>query len=70
MARNKVAINITKVDYELLCDAKMLLGLACITPLLELVQGLSKFAQECETFICNFVVPFKLADIASTFWPL
>jgi hypothetical protein len=44
MATNNIAINITKVNYELLCDAKMLLGLACITPLIELVQGLSKFA--------------------------
>jgi hypothetical protein len=44
MATNSVAINITKVNYELLCDDEMLLGLACVIPLLELVQSLSKFA--------------------------
>ncbi len=66
MATNSVAYNITKVNYELLCDAEMLLGLACIIPLLELVQSLSKFAKDYETFICNFVAPFKLANIAST----
>ncbi len=70
MATNSVAINITKVNHELLCDVEMLLGLACIIPLLKLVQSLSKFAQDCETFICNFVAPFKLANTASTFWPL
>jgi hypothetical protein len=44
VATNRVAINIAKVNYELLCDAEMLLGLARIIPLLKLVQSLSKFA--------------------------
>jgi hypothetical protein len=66
MTANSVAINITKVNYELLCDGEMLLGLACLIPLPKLVQSLSKFAKDCETFICNFVARFKLANTAST----
>jgi hypothetical protein len=34
-----------KANYELLCNVENFLGLACIMPLLEVVQGLSKFAQ-------------------------
>jgi hypothetical protein len=45
-----------------LCDAKTLFGLACVLPLMEMVQRLSKFAQWCHTFICDFVVAFKLSE--------
>jgi hypothetical protein len=45
MVEDNVTIDIGKTNYELLCDPEMLLGLSCIIPLLELVQGLSKFAQ-------------------------
>jgi hypothetical protein len=34
----------SKVGLELFCDAEMFLGLTCIIPMLDLVQGLSKFA--------------------------
>jgi hypothetical protein len=30
-------INIAKINYELLCDVKILLGFACVFPLLEIV---------------------------------
>jgi hypothetical protein len=30
-------INIAKINYELLCDVKTLLGFACVFPLLEIV---------------------------------
>jgi hypothetical protein len=30
-------INITNINYELLCDVKTLLGLACVFPLLKIV---------------------------------
>jgi hypothetical protein len=45
MAHDNVVVQTTKVNYELLCDVKTFLGLACIMPLLEIVQGLSKFVQ-------------------------
>jgi hypothetical protein len=41
----------------------MLLGLACILPCLETMQGLSKFAQEKDTIICNFIYALKLAKV-------
>jgi hypothetical protein len=45
MVEDNVSVDITKTNCELMCDPKTLLGLSCIIPLLELVQGLSKFAQ-------------------------
>jgi len=45
MVEDNVIVEIGKTNYELLCDLEMLLGLSCIISLLELVQGLSKFAQ-------------------------
>jgi hypothetical protein len=45
MVENFTIITIAKVNYELLCDAKTLFGLACVLPLMEMVQRLSKFAQ-------------------------
>jgi hypothetical protein len=45
MVKNSVSVDIIKPNCELICDLETLLGLSCIIPLLELVQGLSKFAQ-------------------------
>jgi hypothetical protein len=45
MVEDNVIVDTTKINYELMCDLETLLGLSCIIPLLELVQGLSKFAQ-------------------------
>jgi hypothetical protein len=45
MVEDNVTIDIGKTNYELLCDLEMLFHFSCIIPLLELVQGLSKFAQ-------------------------
>jgi hypothetical protein len=37
MAIDSVSVQITKVNYELLCDVETLLGLAYVIPLLEVV---------------------------------
>jgi hypothetical protein len=37
MAIDSVGVRITKANYESLCDAKTLLGLACTIPFLEVV---------------------------------
>jgi hypothetical protein len=37
---NELAI----VNYELLCDIDTVLGLTCLLPMLEALQGLSKYA--------------------------
>jgi hypothetical protein len=44
MVANNANVQIAKINYELLCDAKTLLGLAIVLYLLELVQGLYKLA--------------------------
>jgi hypothetical protein len=44
MVEDNVSIAIVKANYELLYDVETLLGLVCVLPLLELVQGLFKFA--------------------------
>jgi hypothetical protein len=36
------------------------MGLACIMFLLELVHALIKFAQVCDTFVCDFVIVVKM----------
>ncbi len=51
--------DIATTSLELLCDVEMFLGLTCIIPMLEFVQGLSKFAQNRDIFICDFVVVVK-----------
>jgi hypothetical protein len=56
MVEDNVSIVIIKTNYELLYDVETLLGLACILPLLELVQGLFKFAYMCDSFICDFML--------------
>ncbi len=54
--------DIIKSNLELFCDVEMFLGLTCIIPMLELVQGLSKFAQNWNIFICNFVAIVKKCE--------
>ncbi len=45
-----------KANLELLCDNEVFLGLICIIPILQCVQGMSKFAQTYYVLICNFNV--------------
>ncbi len=61
MTQDSANIEIAKNNYELLCDAKTLLGLTCILPLLELVQGLSKFSQGKQNFIYDSVYAMNLS---------
>jgi hypothetical protein len=62
MVEDSTIIVIAKLSYEPLCDVKTLLGLACVLHLLEVVQGLSKFAQGHHTFIYDFVATLKLCE--------
>jgi hypothetical protein len=50
MAIDSIIIDIVEANYELLCDLETLLGLACVLPLLEAMQGLSKFVQTQTNF--------------------
>ena len=51
------------VLYHLLCDIDSLLGMACILPLFEAVQSLSKFGQGRDVSICDFVATVKQCQI-------
>jgi hypothetical protein len=54
-------VSIIHANYEFFCNMETLLGLVChVHPLLELVQGLSKFAWRHESFICEFLSILKL----------
>jgi hypothetical protein len=48
-------ILITKTTIELLCDVEVVMGFTCIMTLLEVVYEVIKFAQSCNTFVCDFV---------------
>ena len=53
----------SRVLYHLLCDIDSLLGMACILPLFEAVQSLSKFGQGRDVAICDFVATVKQCQI-------
>ncbi len=41
-----------RVNYELLCDVKTIMGLIYVLPMLETTQNLNKFVQNRDKFIC------------------
>jgi hypothetical protein len=43
MAKNVVVNEYAAINYELLCDIEIVLGLACLLPMLEAMQGLNKY---------------------------
>jgi hypothetical protein len=57
------ALNITtKGNLDLFCDVKTFLGVSYIIPLLECMQSLSKFVQDWDVFICDFVDAIKACE--------
>jgi hypothetical protein len=44
MFDEQASYDIVKAGLELFCDVEVFLGLTCIIPIMELVQGLLKFA--------------------------
>lgn len=59
------SVEIAKINCGFLCNAETLQGLTCVLPMLELVQGLSKFAQGWKTSICDFENAFKPCEANS-----
>ncbi len=55
MNENLRMIKTTRPIFEFLCDAKVVLSFMCIMPMLEVVHDLIKFAQNHDTFVCDFV---------------
>lgn len=62
IVESNIIIMTTKTNYELLCDIKTLLGVACVLLLLEAIQNLFKFAQGCDTFIYDFMFTLKFCE--------
>ncbi len=58
----KMCNEYVKANLELLCDIKGFLGLACMIPMLESIQGLFKFAQIQDAYVCDFVVIVKSCE--------
>jgi hypothetical protein len=52
----------TNINYELLCDVEIVMGLTFVLPMLEAMQYLSKLAQYKDTFICDFVLVVNLCQ--------
>jgi hypothetical protein len=57
LATNNAGVELTKANLLNMCDIDMILGLPCILPMLEFVNGLMKFAQSRNVFVwlhCNY----------------
>jgi len=63
MAEDATTNEFVIVNYELLCDIETILGLTCLPPMLEALQGLSKYVQNRKAFICDFVGSVKLCQV-------
>jgi len=59
-----------KLNYEHVCDLKILLELVCILPLKEFVYVFIKLAQMRNVFVCNLVATIKVCqgDSHNTFY--
>ncbi len=62
MVEDNDHIENAKSNYKLLCDVETFLRLAWILLYLETMQGLFKFAQGWDTFICDFIFALKFKE--------
>jgi hypothetical protein len=63
MVEDAIINEFVVANYELLCDIEILMGLTCLLPMLEALQGLNKYAQNKKTFIYDFMVSVKLGQV-------
>jgi hypothetical protein len=63
MFKDLLINHVATTNYELFCDVETVMGLTCVLPMLEVVQSLSKVAQNKNYFICDFVVAMKLTRV-------
>jgi hypothetical protein len=59
MATNSVNVESAKANFLNLCDIHMILGLPCILPMLDSVNGLMKFVQDKDVFVCDYIATLK-----------
>jgi hypothetical protein len=60
MEGNNAFMEPIKVNLLNLCDIDMILSLLCIFPMLESMNGLTKFVHIKDVFICDYVVVIKI----------
>jgi hypothetical protein len=60
MAQDATINESTITNCELTCKVETILGLTSMMPMLQTLQGLNKYIQNHETFICYFVNNVKL----------
>ncbi len=59
MAQDVTSNESTTTNCELTCEVETILGLTSMMLMLQTLQGLSKYVQNHETFICDFVSNVK-----------
>lgn len=52
-------VELIKAHLLNLCDTNIILGLPCILPMLEYVNGLMKFVQSRDVFMCDYITTVK-----------
>jgi hypothetical protein len=63
MAQDAIVNEFTTTNCELTCEVETILGLTSMMPMLQILQGLNKYVQNHETFICDFVNNVKLFEV-------
>ncbi len=62
MALDSLTNQQAQLNHENLCDLQVLLGFACILPLLESIHALIKCTQMKNVYVCDLVVVIKLCQ--------
>ncbi len=63
MAQDAIVNKSTTTNCELTCEVETILVLTSMMPMLQTLQGLNKYVQNHETFICDFVNNVKLFQV-------
>jgi acetyl/propionyl-CoA carboxylase alpha subunit len=62
MTTNSANVESAKANLLNLCDIDMILGLPCILPMLESMNGLMKFVQGKDIFVCDYIIAVKICQ--------
>lgn len=63
MEQDSATTNITKICIDHLTDVQIVVGLACLMPMLQSVHVLMQYAQKSDAFICDFLVAAKICQV-------
>jgi len=60
MEQDSATTNITKICIDHLTDVQIVVGLACLMPMLRSVYALMQYTQKLDAFICDFLATVKI----------